>query len=282
MKLGFIGYGAICKQALTALKDASERPLEMVSILAKPDGVARAQALLDSLGPDLATRRIVVADIANFLELGPDLVAEAAGHESLARYGAQVLSSGCDLIITSVGALADEQLQAMIDQAACTGAARCLICPGAIGGLDIIAAAKLAGLTELIYTSRKSALAWRGTAAEHVVDLAALKKPFQFFEGTAREAARCYPLNANVAATVALHGAGFEKTLVRLIADPGATRNSHTIVMQSGCADMEITIAGLPSPDNPRTSMTAGFALAAQIIKVLDASDSGRHARVAF
>ena len=270
LRLGIIGYGSIATQALKSVAQAVTHPLEIVCLLAKPEGAPRAQALLDSLGPALAERRLVVTDITAFLEQLPDLVAEAAGHQSLHQYGPTILASGCDLIISSVGALADAELSASIDAAAQAGGARRLICPGAVGGLELIAAAKLSGLLELTYTSRKPPSAWGGTAAEQMVDLRALTAPHQFFEGTARQAARLYPQNANVAATVALHGAGFEKTRVRLVADPGVVRNTHVIALRSACVDMEITIAGLPSPDNPKTSMTAGFAVAAQIIAVCD------------
>ena len=279
MKLGFIGYGSIARQALTTIAKASDGRLGMVAILAKPDGVERARALLDSLGAALAPRRIVVSSIHDFLGLRPDLVAEAAGHAAILAHGARVLASGRDLVITSAGSLADERLSADLDAAAREGGARILICPGAVGGLDIIAAAKLSGLTKLVYTSRKPPLAWRGTAAERIIDLGALREPRRFFEGTAREAARRYPQNANVAATIALHGAGFETTLVRLVADPGVARNTHVVTMSAACADVEITIAGLPSPDNPKTSMTTGFALAAQILLYVDCIDGSRPAR---
>ena len=269
MKLGVIGYGTIARQALSALAKSLECPLDLVSILAKPEGIGRATALLNSLGPALAKKRIVVTDVSELLRSGPDLVVEAAGHDAIARHAAGILSAGRDLVITSAGALADERLHVLIEEAARTGRARYLICPGAVGGLDIIAAAKLSGLASLVYTSRKPPLAWRGTAAENVVDLGSLTEAKRFFEGTAREAARNYPQNANVAATVALHGAGLDQTLVHLVADPGVTRNTHAISLRSGCVDMDVTIAGLPSPDNPKTSMTAGFALAAQIIGVL-------------
>ena len=274
MKLGVIGYGSIVRQALTALRDAPEPPFERVAILAKPGGEARAEALLESLGDELSARRTVVANIRDFLDASPDLVVEAAGHGAVLEHGATVLSSGVDLVVTSVGALADERLSAAIDAAGRAGNARCLICPGAIGGLDILAAARLAGITGLVYTSRKPPSAWRGTPAEQVVDLDGLAQAFCFFEGTAREAARRYPQNANVAATLALLGPGFDQTRVSLVADPGVVRNTHEISMKSNCVDMELAIAGLAAPDNPRTSLTTGFALAAQIIKL-----AGDHAR---
>ncbi len=265
MRLGLIGYGSIVRQMLEALTRTLDRPLDCIVCLARPDGVARAQALMDSLGADFVKSRLVVADATRLLNAKPDFVAEAAGHEALAEHGAAVLAAGCDLIITSAGALADDALRARLDQAATKGAAQYSLCPGAIGGLDILAAAKRAGLREVTYTSRKPPAAWRGTPAEKLVDLETLREARVFFQGDARVAARDYPQNANVAATLALCGAGFDRTRVRLIADPDATRNTHQISILSECGDIEIQIAGRPSPDNPKTSMTTGFALAAQI-----------------
>ena len=64
------------------------------------------------------------------------------------------------------------------------------------------------------YRGAKPPAAWAGTPAAGIVDLDALEAPRVFFTGTAREAATAYPKNANVAATLALAGAGFEATAV--------------------------------------------------------------------
>jgi aspartate dehydrogenase len=87
-----------------------------------------------------------------------------------------------------------------------------------------------------------------------------------FFEGHARKAAQDYPFNANVAATLALAGIGFEKTQVRLIADPGVTRNVHEFAVRSACGDFTMKLEGRPSAANPKTSLMAGYSMARELL----------------
>jgi aspartate dehydrogenase len=72
------------------------------------------------------------------------------------------------------------------------------------------------------------------------------------FSGTAREAARGFPANLNVAVALSLAGPGPDRTYVEVWADPTVTKNTHTIVMLSDVADLTMTIENVPS-DNPRT-----------------------------
>ena len=207
---------------------------------------------------------------SDLIEHHPGVVAEAAGHEALITHGAAILGAGRDLIITSVGALADPRLSGTLDRAAALSGARYDLCPGAIGGLDILDAARRSGLTSLLYTSRKPLEGWRGTHAEKLVMLDELAEPTQFFEGSAREAALLFPQNANVAATIALRGLGLDDTRTRLVADPAITRNIHEISIRSACVDVDMRIVGVPSPDNPKTSLTTGFALASKIAAAIE------------
>jgi aspartate dehydrogenase len=116
------------------------------------------------------------------------------------------------------------------------------------------------------YVGRKRPTAWRGTSAERLVDLNALTAPVEFFKGNARAAAQQFPQNANVAATIALGGMGFEATEVVLIADPGAVGNEHWFGVEGPFGTAEVRIAGNSMPDNPKTSWLAALSLARAIL----------------
>lgn len=268
MRLGLIGHGAVARQALAAMAKNAAAPLDALIALARHDSAGTARDALAPFKDGLFRDIVIVPDFASLIDENPSLIAEAAGHAAVLEYGPPALAHGVDFLITSAGALASAETRAALDEALRHSKGRWDVCAGAIGGLDILAAARLSGLREVLYASRKPPRAWRGTRAESLVDLDKLTEPVAFYEGSAEAAARDYPQNANVAATIALKGAGFERTRVRLIADPSATHNVHEITIKSACADVDIRIAGAPSPDNPKTSLTTGYALAAHIISL--------------
>jgi aspartate dehydrogenase len=265
-RLGMIGAGGMAETVLSAVAEGLTAPLEHFGVLVRSGSEQRASALLDRIGPKLARARSVHTDITRLLADTPDIVAECAGHAAVREYGEAVLAGGCDLVVISIGALADDILRATLLSVAKRHGVRLVLPAGAVGGLDALGAARLSGLQTVTYTGRKPPKAWRGTPAERLLDLDALFAPAIFFEGTARQAATDYPQNANVAAAVAIAGLGFDATTVRLIADPKAARNVHEISVSSGCGDFELRLAGHPSPLNPKTSLMAGFSVAREIL----------------
>lgn len=264
--LGIIGFGSIGKALLATLFRDCPVPLERVTVLVRETGIAAAMLAVRPYVGVAANRLDVTADAEAFFASKPDLVVECAGHGALGTHGVRTLAGGIELIVVSVGALADAALQDALVDAARRGNSRLLLTSGAIGGVDIVAAAKLSGITSLTYTSRKPPAAWAGSPAEKLVDLAALREAVTFYEGTAREAARDYPKNANVAATLALAGPGLDATRVRLIADPASPGNVHEFSLLSSATDVEMRITGRPSEDNPRTSATTAFSVARDVL----------------
>ncbi len=209
----------------------------------------------------IAGAQVEVMSSLEALKDAPDLAVECGGHAAVSAHGEVCLARGMDVLIASVGALADQALFARLQAAAQTHAQKLLIPAGAVAGMDGLAAARLAGLTRVRYTSRKLPLAWKGTHAETLIDLNAVSTPTEFMRCDAREAATRFPQNANVAATIALAGVGFEATEVSLNADPTAQGNTHLIEAEGAFGSMRIELRNKPFADNPKTSMLAGLSL---------------------
>ena len=86
-----------------------------------------------------------------------------------------------------------------------------------------------------------------------IADVAGGQIDFEVFEGNARDGARGFPANVNVAAALSLAGIGPDRTRLEIWADPGLERNLHRIVVEANSAGFEMQIENVPSEDNPRT-----------------------------
>ena len=190
-----------------------------------------------------------------------ELAVECGGHAAVTQHGEACLDAGYDLLVASTGSLADQALHDRLLAAARRNARKLLIPAGAVAGMDGLAAARLAGIDSVRYTSRKLPLAWKGTHAEKLCRLDEVRQSTEFMRSDARQAATLFPQNANVAATIALAGVGFERTEVSLNADPAAQGNIHLIEVEGPCGSMRIELRNKPFPDNPKTSMLAGLSL---------------------
>jgi aspartate dehydrogenase len=257
-----IGCGGIAQDVVTALRANAADGVAIVGALARPGRGAQARARLHEIDREIE----VVETLDALLARAPDVVAEVAGQAAVAEHGDKVLRSGTDCLVISVGALADPALLARLKAAARAGASRILLPAGAIGGIDAIAAMRVAGLLSVRYRSRKPPAAWRGSPAEQMADLATLKQRTVLYRGSAGEAALLYPQNANVAAAVALAGLGFDATEVELVADPDAPGNVHEIEAEGAAGRFAIQLQGKPSRSNPKTSALAAMSVARALL----------------
>ncbi len=260
MDVLLLGYGAIGTYVARQLKQ--DRRIRRVVVLCRP---GRRDHVLRTLGPNIELLESL-ADADNRFSVA----VECAGHQALQEHGPILLASGVNLIAASTGALADAALAARLHDAAASGNTQLELVSGAVGAIDALAAARIGGLSRVVYRGRKPPAGWRGSPADGVLDLNALTEAAVHFSGTAREAALQYPRNANVASTVALAGIGLDETEVELIADPGVSANIHEIEAEGQFGRLSFQIAGNALPDNPKSSALTAMSIVAAVRRRLD------------
>lgn len=175
--------------------------------------------------------------------------ATAAAYDEVAR---PAVEAGRILVTLSSGALLDRP--ELIERAQETGA-RIIVPSGGIVGLDALKAAAEDEIhsVELITRKPPRSLAGAPYLVARGIELSGLSKPTKIFEGTAAEAARAFPANANVAASVSFAGIGPARTRVEIWADPDIDQNRQELHVRSKAAEFTVQLASHPMPGNPRT-----------------------------
>ncbi len=251
-RLAIIGFGAISEELVRCLEARGE-----IAALA---GVLDLPQRMTEIRHQAAGRFAAVEELDALLGLGADVVVECAGHSGVKRFGPQVLAHGVDLMIASVGALADRDFAREIAGAARDNA-QIWIPSGAVAGIDGLLAARTAGLKHVTYTSVKPPVAWNGTPAERVLTGATREQRTIVFEGSARNAAIQYPQNANVGATVAFASLGLDRTQVKLVSDPVVSGPLGIIEADGDFGTFRLEILAYASPINPKTSVITAHSI---------------------
>lgn len=238
--VGIIGCGAIG----TLITEAVESGIVACDRLILFDADS---AEAEKLKSRLRVSVTVVSSVDEMIRLKPAVIVEAASQQAARKYTREIVGAGIDLVVMSVGALLDLDVKS----------GKIHVPSGAIGGLDAISSADLAGVDEVVLVTRKN---------PKVLDLDNREEKV-VYEGGAAEAVRRFPREMNVAATLALTVKP-EKVKVRVVSDPEVKRNVHEVTVRWRFGKMFFRFSNEPHPENPKTSALAAWS-AIRLLKEL-------------
>jgi aspartate dehydrogenase len=194
-----------------------------------------------------------------------DLVVECAPSKLVRSIVAPFVGSGKTAVVLSAGALLEND--DLIELAKQHGG-QIVVPTGALIGLDAVTAAAVGTIHSVRMVTRKPVRGLAGAPyiVENNIDIERITEPLKIFEGTAREAAKGFPANLNVAVALSLAGIGPDRTQLQIWADPALTRNMHRVEVESDSASFSMSIENIPS-ENPKTGLITALSVIAYLRK---------------
>jgi aspartate dehydrogenase len=256
LRVAIAGLGSIGSKIATALDQGIEGLT--LSAVAVRDPV-KHQSFLSSLRqPPKVLPIDQLGDAA-------DIVVECAPSSQLRAIVEPAVKRGRSAVVVSVGGLLDNY--DLIDLARASGG-RILVPTGALIGLDAVNAAAVGTIHSVKMVTRKPIDGLKGAPfiVQNAIDIDNLREPLKLFEGSARDAAKGFPANVNVAVALSLAGIGPDRTQMQVWADPTVTRNVHRIEVEADSARFSMGIENIPS-ENPKTGMITALSVIALLRK---------------
>ena len=174
-----------------------------------------------------------------------DIIIEAASPQAVKDYALRIIDSGRDLVIMSIGGLVEQGFRERLFTLAKEKGTHIYLPSGAIGGIDLIKTAKIAGLHRVTLRSTKNAKTLGYDVKEKTL----------IFKGKASQAIEKFPKSVNVSVLLSIvSGMDID---VEVYADPDIKENMHEIVVEGEFGKAEFKIINRASPANPRTSYLA-------------------------
>lgn len=237
--VGLVGLGAVGRSVALRLRDGVLPDAHLVGVVAQ-------KGLVDAPGVARITLEEAVTSC--------DVIVECAGQAFVQQHAVHLLERGLDLVLCSVGALADPRLRAAVDAA---GPGRVVRPTGAIGGLDLLASAgRFEGFDFVRLTTTKlpGSLVQDWMDDEARARLLAATGPVEVFRGSVADACHLFPSSINVSAAIALAVDDFDLVDITIMVDPTTPFTQHRVEAGGTCGHYTFTFDNLPSADNPRTS----------------------------
>jgi aspartate dehydrogenase len=252
LKVGVAGLGAVGREVAKRLV-AGIPGLQLAAISARDHEKARR------IVPDQAVKILDAEGLAETC----DVIVEGLPPAEFRNFAEPAIDRGRIFVPLSVGKLLENW--DLVERARERGA-RILVPTGALLGLDAVRAAAEGTIHSVTMVTRKPPEGLAGAAylVERNISVENLKEPLKVFDGSAREGARGFPANVNVAAALSLAGIGPDKTTLQIWADPTVSRNTHRIDVDADTVRFSMTIENVPS-ENPRTGRVVALSVVAQL-----------------
>lgn len=259
IRLAIAGLGSIGLKVARAV-DAGAVPGVRLTAVSARDKPAATKRLADLTAPPAVMDLAELADHA-------DVIVECAPAAVFAEVAEPAIAKGRTLMPLSVGALLNHM--ELVDQAAKTGA-RIIVPTGALIGLDTVRAMAVGTIHSAVLETRKppNGLVGAPHLIENNISLENLSEALLVFKGTARQAAKGFPANVNVATALALAGIGPDRTEVEVWADPKIERNRQSVTIVSDSGEATMTINNIPSEENPRTGRIVANSVIAALLRL--------------
>lgn len=258
LRTAVVGLGAIGWPLVEKLSAGAVLGIELTAVVARDQDKARRMLADAGLSVPLAT-------MAELPQLA-DLAVECAPPAVLPDIVRPMLEAGKKVMVVSVGALLEHP---ELTELAKRRGGQIIVPTGALLGLDAVTAAAEGVIRSVRMKTIKPVKGLLGAPylIEHGIDITSLAGPVKVFEGSARQAAKGFPANLNVAAALSLAGIGPDRTMIEVWADPNLDRNTHQISVDADSAAFELTIRNVPS-ENPKTGRITPLSVIAALRKL--------------
>ena len=210
LKVAIGGFGAIGRE-IAARLDLGVPGLTLAAVSARDEKKARA-------GMSALRTEVPILPLGELAKQA-DIVVECAPASVFRKIAEPALERGRIFLPLSVGALlTHDDLEALAERAG----GRIVVPTGALLGLDAVRAAAEGEIHEVKMVTRKppGGLIGAPYLVENDIDIADLSAPLKIFEGSARDGAKGFPANVNVAAALSIAGIGPDRTRLEIWADP--------------------------------------------------------------
>lgn len=249
LKIGIVGCGAIGSRIAKSIA----HELNDVSVLSGLYDINTSKA--EKLAYDLKAKNVIKGSLQRLIK-DCDLMVEAVNAKQTKDIIRLAVRSKKHVLAMSVGKLLNAQ---DIFDLAKKKNCNILLPSGAIAGLDAVKAASLVGIASVTLTTRKPPSGFADVAhiKEQGIDLEKIKTETVIFDGDVDTAVKLFPVNINVASTLALACGDKKKLRVRIVTAPDFKRNSHEVDVIGDFGRITSRTENVVCPDNPKTSYLA-------------------------